>query len=177
MWFVYYYDTYCFWKETKKNIEISLPLTLVWQFSRTSFTSRSRSSLWYWTFSSISANACLRFSISFWKQKLNANDAHETSNKTTSAFETKRFHSLPDAVRLNHWPVLPTVQHDTVHFLVHAIHLEILFERSMKKKHDEEQKFNLFDTIISTGHKQTNLKSINSFFQFNTVFLSLLQFG
>lgn len=40
-------------------------LTLVWQFSSTSLTSRSLSSLWYCTFSSMSAIACFRFSISF----------------------------------------------------------------------------------------------------------------
>lgn len=46
-----------------------IALTLVWQFSKTSFTSRNLSSLWYCTFSSISANACFRFSISFYAEE------------------------------------------------------------------------------------------------------------
>lgn len=62
------------WDNRKQNIRINESRlmddryqkpTLVWQFSRTSCTSRSRSSLWYWTFSSVSASACFRFSISF----------------------------------------------------------------------------------------------------------------
>lgn len=47
-----------------------LQLTRVWQFSNTSLTSCRRSSLWYCTFSSISAMACLRFSISFCNQTI-----------------------------------------------------------------------------------------------------------
>lgn len=54
-----------FWRKKKQHKH-----TLVWQFSKTSFTSRSLSSLWYCTFSSISANACFKFSISFCKKKI-----------------------------------------------------------------------------------------------------------
>lgn len=39
---------------------------LVWQLSSISCMSLKRSSLWYWTFSSMSVIVCLRFSTSFW---------------------------------------------------------------------------------------------------------------
>jgi len=87
-------------------------LTLVWQFSSTSLTSRSLSSLWYCTFSSMSAIVCFRFSISFCQTKA-AKHKHECRANCQSVSQVNY---EPDVIPSSHWFAPRVPRHDSVHF-------------------------------------------------------------